>query len=317
MSSFIISCGAIGLWNTGTFSKLVIMSVSCTCIFIVLTTLNMNFRILDQRPLSSMSRANTFVTSLKTMKRIDTLDKSMKRVLILTMGRSVSSLLGDVLDHHKNVVYYFEPLFTNQKMLQQKFSTNKRYIKVKELLEEYLSCKFSEEDHIFLKSFFSSDFRFKSTALSKPPFCPNITNLEDNNKRTYYTSYQKVCRHKSVDPASLYNICMGQYTHTVVKEFSTRIPQLTQFLNEASPPLKIVQLVRDPRAIYVSIKKAGWKIPHDDIHFRCNSIMEVAQLGTNSLEKGTGHYRVCRYEDIYLNFNLEIQRLINFVDLPW
>ena len=45
--------------------------------------------------------------------------------------------------------------------------------------------------------------------------------------------------------------------------------------------------------------------------------MEVAQLGTNSLEKGTGHYRVCRYEDIYLNFNLEIQRLINFVDLPW
>ena len=140
MSSFIKSCGAIGLWNTGTFSKLVIMSVSCTCIFIVLTTLNMNFRILDQRPLSSMSRANTFVTSLKTMKRIDTLDKSMKRVLILTMDRSGSGLLGDVLDYHKDVVYYFEPLFTNEKILQQKFSTNKRDIKVTELLEEYLNC---------------------------------------------------------------------------------------------------------------------------------------------------------------------------------
>ena len=248
----------MGLWNT--FSKLVVMSVSCIGILIVLTTLDMNFKILDPRPVSSMqARANTSVTPLRTIKRIDTPStpsKSMKRVLILTVGRSGSSLLGDVLDHHKDVVYYFEPLFTNQKILQQKFSTKERHIKVTELLEEYLSCNFSGGDRIFLKSFFSSDFRFKSTALSKPPFCPNITNLEDNNKRTYYTSYQKVCRHKSVDPASLYNICMGQYTHTVVKEFSTRIPQLTQFLNEASPPLKIVQLVRDPRAIYVSIKKA-------------------------------------------------------------
>ena len=180
----------------------------------------------------------------------------MKRVLTLTVGRSGSSLLGDVLDHHKDVAYYFEPLFTNQKIVQQKFSPNKRDIKVTELLEEYLSCKFSEGDRIFQKSFFSFDYRFKSTALSKPPFYPNRTNLGKNNRGSYHMSYLRACRNTLVDSASLYNTCMGQYSHTVVKEISMRIPQLTQFLNAASPRLKIVHLVRDPRAIYVSIKKA-------------------------------------------------------------
>ena len=46
-------------------------------------------------------------------------------------------------------------------------------------------------------------------------------------------------------------------------------------------------------------------------------MMEVVKFGTNSLEKGTGHYRFSRYEDICLDFKLETQRLINFVDLPW
>ena len=100
----------------GKFSKLVVMSVSCIGISIVLTTLNMNFRISDPRPVSTMPRTNTSVTPQKTMKRIDTTSKpykSMKRVLILTMDRSGSGLLRDVLDHHKDVEYYFEPLFTN------------------------------------------------------------------------------------------------------------------------------------------------------------------------------------------------------------
>ena len=234
-----------------------------------------------------------------------------KNLIILSPGRGGSTFLGSLFDCNPHVMYFFEPLYTVANKMSKvnlrrgdKEPKNYKGASIK-VIDSFLQCDFSNISDSTLASFLSGFHRRKSKALSKKNL-PRISN-------------------------KLLSEACNNYNHTVLKILSGRLHNGTiktfkeLFQQQNRYEIKLVHLVRDPRAVVFSrVKLLGWMRDHlhpsfhEEVQKICDPILQNIRLGLLSPPPWLkNRFKVIRYEDLALNTLNVAQELYRFAGFDW
>ena len=219
--------------------------------------------------------------------------------IIVAYKRSGSSFVGQLFNQHPKVFYLFEPFYSLLE-IQQSFSSRKLLRALFDhLLDVILHCKFREHPH-FVGYTSTHGFRMNSEALSSPDQC--------KSRSKNHTQFLDSCT--SLTPESLEDLCLAK-EHSIIKtirldDLSLLEPYVRFSMERPESSLKILHLVRDPRAILSSrsltteaeISK-NWTLNDFRINAKklCLSMLSMLRYAT---QRGdwVEYYQVIRYEDV-------------------
>ena len=254
----------------------------------------------------------------------------MKRrnVIIMSHGRSGSSLMGDIFNHHPSVFYMYEPLQTPERVEKKAAKDGVLNVSYDELVQLFLEgvfrCKF---DHPEMLSDIERYYRKPghprvSHAIASPPLCPyTLTDPRWEPALCYPMTSE-----------SLGSVCKNNYNLTVIKVLISRVPEnsINTILSTCDllgdVDCNVVFLVRDPRAVIPSSRQIGfikgYKDDSSKNSVRAYSYQQCKQLEDNlefirklpySLRK---RIRLQRYEDLARDPLKELSGLYEFAGLP-
>ena len=231
-----------------------------------------------------------------------------KNLIILSPGRGGSTFLGSLFDNNQHVMYLFEPLhFPADKWFEitiakEQLNNYKKY-SIK-LIDSLFQCDFSNISKGMISAFGSRFHRTRSKALSKM-YSPKISN-------------------------TLLGESCNSYNHTVIKILTDRVPNNTiqtlkeLFQQKTRYDVKMIHLVRDPRAVVYSKVQLKWIKNHLDPMFgkqvnnTCDPILQNLRLGLVSPPRWLkDRFKVVRYEDLALNTLNVAQELYKFAGFDW
>jgi len=244
--------------------------------------------------------------------------KMRQNILILSSEYCGSSLLGEIFNQNSQVFYLYEPLksldYYRDNRPQDVYDAM-----VSHLLDGIFHCKFDELSYFtnFMSFQYSSlKSRLASRALSTPPLCP------EQNARPFYSI--RMCT--PLKPQTTSAICK-LHQHTVVKtiQFSD-VHKLSYLMDKESAEysLKVVHLVRDPRAIVFThflstenttvaneselVKKYSKKL--------CDQMLRNIKYAITAPLWLQGKYTLLRYEDLGTNPHQITELVYKFVGVP-
>ncbi|KAK7073969.1 hypothetical protein SK128_012950 [Halocaridina rubra] len=178
------------------------------------------------------------------------------------MGRSGSSFLGGLLNSQKHVFYVFEPLHDIQGQHRLNRAT------AIEALRGIFTCQVNKDIMTFFKS----------------------------NPRFAIKQYFGECARKpSCLSASAINAACYRKTIRVVKTIRTRVSWLEDLLDDLEANVKVIHLLRDPRASIISGWGRGWTIKAS---VSCNDIQNDVTSGFQLSKQYADKYMAVRYEDL-------------------
>uniref|UniRef100_UPI00358FE403 carbohydrate sulfotransferase 1-like n=1 Tax=Myxine glutinosa TaxID=7769 RepID=UPI00358FE403 len=261
---------------------------------------------------------------------------SRKHILILATTRSGSSFLGQFFNQNPDIFYLYEPLYhiemffgsmagrlgskLNNKVLVGAFRDLLRNVFDCELhsLEPYMKPfpQHHQTKHLFRRA--------ASTALCSPPLCP----AEDAKDESVCA---KRCSNLNLTLAA--EVCQKR-AHVVLKTVRFNNVADLRFLAEDSRlDLKVIHLVRDPRAVlsskmvafqsifkdYNAWKKNGAMPPQTDTSLAtaiCKTFLPAMHLGLKPPAWLNGRYMLVRYEDLAREPLEKAREIYEFVGLP-
>ena len=262
------------------------------------------------------SQGSNFNQSSKGTKR--------RNLIIVSHGRSGSSLMGDIFNHHPSVFYMYEPLQTPQRVWRLKSDENVSYSGlVKQFLTGVFRCKFNQPEMLAdIERYYRKPSHPRiSRAIASPPLCPyNMTDPRWD---------PKLCHPMTKE--SFGSVCKDNYDLTVIKVLFARIPEngIETILNTCKPlddvDCKVVFLVRDPRAVIPSSHVIGFFKekggPNSKESLRIYSYWQCKKLEDNlefirKLPDSLRHrIKLQRYEDLARNPLKELSGLYEFAGL--
>lgn len=246
-------------------------------------------------------------------------NSARKSLIIVSHGRSGSSITGDLFNHHPDVFYMYEPLQTVERT-QRKLSEDYENL-AQRFLKNLLKCNFDEP--VFLEDiewYYRRPLHPRiSRAIGSPPLCPY--NISD--KRWHYTQCPRMTKN------SLANACKHHYQFTVVKILMSRVPfnsleSIFSVCNHKDIDCKIVFLVRDPRAVIPSSLSVNFyqeqggdaKLGTRLFSYKvCHNNEENLQLIKNLPAWLHSRVKLLRYEDFASSPLKEMERLYRFAGL--
>ncbi|XP_023682824.1 carbohydrate sulfotransferase 6 [Paramormyrops kingsleyae] len=250
-------------------------------------------------------------------------------VLLLSSWRSGSSFLGQVFSQHPNVFYLMEPGWHVWTTLRQPGARALR-MALRDLMRSIFQCDLSvleaytpdqrNVSHLFMWS--------QSRALCSPPACP----LTPRHSLSDEAECRRHCNIRGLQKAE--EACHS-YSHVVLKEVRFfELESLYPLLRDPTIDLRIIHLIRDPRAVARSrgqairsllrdsalvLEKGDKPVTDSDLHVLqevCRShvrIYETAMLKPPDFLRG--RYKMVRYEDMVRDPLAEVEDLYKFVDL--
>ncbi|XP_029466486.1 carbohydrate sulfotransferase 5-like [Rhinatrema bivittatum] len=250
-------------------------------------------------------------------------------ILILSSWRSGSSFLGQLFSQHPDVFYLMEPAWHVWVTMSQN-SARVLQMAVRDLIRSMFLCDISVFDaYLPGKRNISDLFQWAvSRALCSSPACDTFQRNDITSEMTCKTLCGKY-------PFGNVEETCKTYSHIVIKE--VRFFDLTvlyPLLTDPSINLKILHLVRDPRAVVKSREQAVKALARDNgivlntngtnvddnkyevMQLICRShvqIYETATQKTPSFLKD--RYMMVRYEDLVREPLAEISEMYNFADL--
>ncbi|XP_068134427.1 carbohydrate sulfotransferase 1-like [Hyperolius riggenbachi] len=259
--------------------------------------------------------------------------QSRTQILVFAASRSGSSFLGQLFNQNSDVVYLFEPLYHVQHMFSKAKSTIDRRSLLgayRDLLRNLFECDFyllenymnpTPKDHVVPFIF----RRGASNALCSPPVCEHLERVEES-------LCSKKCKRVNLTLAS---ITCRTHKHMAIK--TIRIPEikyLRTLLEDPRLNLKIIHLVRDPRAVLFSriytfvdqyrayqIWNSSGRKPHNlDLSFIQNICTDYSNSVETAFSKPSwlrGKYMLVRYEDLARDPVRKANEIYNFVGLEW
>ncbi|XP_077310696.1 carbohydrate sulfotransferase 3 [Lithobates pipiens] len=241
-----------------------------------------------------------------------------KHILLMATTRTGSSFVGEFFNQQGNIFYLFEPLWHIERTVTfESIGANAvgSAIVYRDVLHQLLLC-----DLYTLENFISptpehhlTRFMFRrgsSKSLCEDPVC---TPFVKKASEKYH------CKNRRCGPLNMtlaMESCLNK-DHVAVK--AVRIRQLAFLKTLVEDPrldMRIIQLVRDPRAVLASRmvafsgKYESWKkwalegaapIPEDEVQKlkgNCDNIRLSAELGLHQPKWLRGRYLLIRYEDI-------------------
>ncbi|KAG7324752.1 hypothetical protein KOW79_011068 [Hemibagrus wyckioides] len=273
-----------------------------------------------------------------SLENISEPSKGGKHILLLATTRTGSSFVGEFFNQHgSNMFYLFEPLWHVERMLTlEGGGTNGTALTqaYRDILRQLFLCDFTmletfieppPKDHVTTGLF----RRESSQSLCTDPVCTPFV-------KKGYEPYH--CRNRRCGPLNLTlasQSCLEKEHHAIK---SVRVRQLETLRSLAEDPrldLKVIQLVRDPRAMLASRmvafanKYEHWKrwtmngdIPQDDNEVRklkgnCENIRMSAEVGLRQPPWLRGRYMLVRYEDIAMFPMLKAAEMYRFTGIPF
>ena len=234
-----------------------------------------------------------------------------KNLIIISPGRGGSSFLGSLFNENPHVMYSFEPFFAITGKIfhvdlvkgdKEPKNYTQAFLRV---IDGFLKCDFTN----FSKTIISALLRYRwhllhSKALSN-------TNLA-RFSRTLLTS------------------SCENHNYTVIKILSSRVPNKTietlrgLFQEQSHYDVKVVHLVRDPRAVVNSRVNLKWMKDHlhpsfsDNVRRICNPILQNIRFGLLSPPPWLkNRFKIIRYEDLVGNTVIIARELYRFAGFDW
>ncbi|CAM5151687.1 unnamed protein product [Eretmochelys imbricata] len=250
-------------------------------------------------------------------------------ILILSSWRSGSSFTGQLFSQHPDVFYLMEPAWHVWTAMYQNRAKTLQ-MAARDLIRSVFLCDMSVFDAYMSTRRNKSDlFQWEtSRALCSPPAC----DLFQRNHIISKTACKTLC---SRYPFSKVEEACKTYSHTVLKE--VRFFDLTvlyPLLTDPSLNLKIIHLVRDPRAVFHSREKTeaalmrdsnivvgpqknqGESGPYNVMQEICKSHIRIYTEGSQALPSFLkGRYMLVRYEDIVNDPLAKAEQLYKFAEL--
>lgn len=240
------------------------------------------------------------------------------KVLILAHGRSGSSYLGQIFNNHPDVFYMYEPLITLQVTT---IHDSKLYEQsAKRLLDDIFNCQFMQQTEFLAFMSHMPLNRFSSHVLTTP-YCKSTRRAKDN--RTFFQC-------EDLDPL-ITSLSCTLHKHVVVKVLTHRLAPfleedyLTTLLN-SNGNLKIIHLLRDPRAVIASLDRVGWVFNRSVVKSAwtnfslfsayvqkfCTQMIQSLSFALSAEEKFHERYKILRYEDLIKTPMTVSQELFDF-----
>ncbi|XP_016127849.1 carbohydrate sulfotransferase 3-like [Sinocyclocheilus grahami] len=260
-----------------------------------------------------------------------------KHILLMATTRTGSSFVGEFFNQQGgNMFYLFEPLWHVERMLSIGSSGTNTSTSVwvyRDVLQHLFLCNFSmlehfisppPQDHVTPALF----RRESSKALCEEQVCSPV--VKDVFERYH-------CKTRRCGPLNLTlasEVCLGKQ-HRVIKTVRVRqLDTLRSLVEDPRLDIKLIQLVRDPRAILASRmvafarKYQNWKswavngdVPIEDeevkrLEGNCNNIRISAELGLSQPKWLKNRYMLVRYEDIARYPMQKAAEMYNFTGIP-
>ncbi|XP_023675564.1 carbohydrate sulfotransferase 6-like isoform X2 [Paramormyrops kingsleyae] len=254
------------------------------------------------------------------------LPKAKVHVLLLSSWRSGSSFLGQVFSQHPNVFYLMEPGWHVWSTLNWPGALALQ-VPVRDLLRNVFQCDLSSFEaytpakrnvsHLFMWS--------QSRALCSPPAC-------SLNPHGPFHSSTDCARHCDTFGFKRAQEACRSYSHVALKEVRLfDLQPLYPLLHDPTLDLRIIHLVRDPRAVVQSRLQAGAFLRRDDtlvlemgnarspdaifrvVQEVCRGQVRIHKMA--SLQPYSNRYRLVRYEDMVRDPLKEIENLYKFTGL--
>ncbi|NWH73027.1 CHST4 sulfotransferase, partial [Piaya cayana] len=257
-------------------------------------------------------------------------DKSSPvHILILSSWRSGSSFTGQIFSQHPSVFYLMEPAWHVWVRMYQN-TAEVLQLAVRDLVRSAFLCDMSVFDIYMSSQKQKSDlFQWEtSRALCSPPACDTFSRNDIISARTCKTMCSKY-------PFSKVEEACKTYSHIVIKEvrfFDLKV--LYPLLTDPSLNLKIIHLVRDPRAVFRSREKSEFELkrdsnivvrsqkttketePYSAMQVICKSHVDIYKAGTQLLPSSMrDRYLLVRYEDIVRDPLAKAAQMYRFAEL--
>lgn len=244
-------------------------------------------------------------------------NKVRQNILVISNLYCGSSFLGEIFNQHPQVFYLHEPV-DSLEYYRENRPENVYDTMVTHLLNGIFHCDFRElayfTDFISLQ-YSSIKHRLSSRALSSPPLCPVFT-------PSHPLFNIRMCTR--LRPQTLSAIC-SMHRHTVVKtvqvDFIHKLSYLMDTEGPADYALKVVHLVRDPRAL-IDAKiqndiKSNWTTLslRKNARAMCKDLLLNIKYAVSAPPWLQGRYTLLRYEDLATKPHQITEQLYQFVGI--
>ena len=234
-----------------------------------------------------------------------------KNLIIISPGRGGSSFLGSFFNKNLHVMYSFEPFFAITRKI---FHVD--LVKGEKEPKNYKQA-FLRVIHGFLKCNFTN---FSKTIISAL--------LRDR----WHLLHSKALSNTNLARFSriLLTSTCENHNYTVIKILSARVPNKTietlrgLFQEQSHYDVKVVHLVRDPRAVVNSRVNLKWMKDHlhpsfsDNVRRICNPILQNIRFGLLSPPPWLkNRFLIIRYEDLVENTVNITRELYRFAGFDW
>ncbi|XP_041803332.1 carbohydrate sulfotransferase 3a [Chelmon rostratus] len=261
-----------------------------------------------------------------------------KHILLLATTRTGSSFVGEFFNQHgENMFYLFEPLWHVERMLTMATEANNGTVLAgiyRDVLQGLFLCDFSPlekfispppQDHVTPALF----RRESSLSLCEEPVCTPV--IKDVFERYH-------CKTRRCGPLNLTlasESCLSKQHHAIKTVRVRQLETLQPLLEDPRLDVRVIQLVRDPRAILASrmvafsSKYQTWKawaqdgqVPEDDEEVKrlkgnCDHIRMSAEVGLSRPRWLRNRYMLVRYEDIARYPMQKAEEMYRFTGIPF
>ncbi|KAM9726280.1 carbohydrate sulfotransferase 3a [Menidia menidia] len=261
-----------------------------------------------------------------------------KQVLLMATTRTGSSFVGEFFNQHgESMFYLFEPLWHVERMLATATEANNGTVLAgiyRDVLQALFLCDFSPlekfispppQDHVTPDLF----RRESSLSLCEEPVCTPV--IKDVFERYH-------CKTRRCGPLNLTlasESCLSKQQYAIKTVRVRQLDTLQPLVQDPRLDVKIIQLVRDPRAILASrmvafsSKYQTWKawaqdgqVPEDDEEVKrlkgnCDHVRMSAEVGLSQPHWLRKRYMLVRYEDIARYPMQKAEEMYKFTGIPF
>ncbi|XP_072285520.1 carbohydrate sulfotransferase 6-like [Pyxicephalus adspersus] len=263
----------------------------------------------------------------------DRQDKQV-HILILSSWRSGSSFLGQIFNHHPDVFYVYEPA----RMVWVKYPNEKAsllHYPVRDLLRSLYNCDMSPlHDYLPRNGRYISDLPFwsESWALCSQPACKAFSKDTDYDRPSCFQRCGYVPLEKMTQACKIHK-------HVVLKTVRVLdLRVLLPLLRDDNLDLRIVHLVRDPRAVAYSrqnfdlLRDEDLIVARDTVHWEnkvtipnitnvmaniCRAQVAINEFSQKADLSLAGSYMLVRHEDLARKPLSTVQKIYKFAGLSF
>ncbi|XP_035661871.1 carbohydrate sulfotransferase 3-like [Branchiostoma floridae] len=248
------------------------------------------------------------VTPLATQRRT--------AVIIVTQMRSGFTFVGEIFNQHPNAFYIFEPLWALENHKNKTYNNPGMQL---ELLRGVSGCRFEQIKDVMKFYLTTKGLGVMTTCHAVDKMCDGFRDKSAN------ATWPKRCPiPENTLPTVLQSTCEGKQFTAIKTIRLDDIKLLQPMAEEDDLNLKIIQLVRDPRAVIASRLNLSKKnvsvmtVLHDkvnkaEVQELCDWMIRNAELYRNKADWLSGRFAVIRYEDVGMEPIHSMEKLYKFI----